>query len=184
MSTVTVFDTAGKLGDLGFVFDTAAPSWTLDAGAGKLIPAATGRAHGLWSKAAGDGRYRCLARWGTTDTTTQEYAPFVLGARIARSGGNFTGVYVEAFRPASGTKQLRLQQYTGVGAETKLLASVTRTWGWTIWYWVELEIDGAVVKARLYPEAGPAPDWQVQASTSVTGASGTASVPAGFRCRG
>ena len=171
-STVTVFDAAAKLGDLGFVFDTAAPGWAQENNYGRLIPAATGRAHGLWSKAAGDGRYRCLARWAATETTGPDYAPFVLGARIARSGGNFTGVYVEAFRPASGTKRLRLQQYTGVGAETRLLASVTRTWAWTIWYWVEIEIDGAAVKARLYPEAGPIPDWQVAASTSVTGAGG------------
>ena len=94
----------------------------------------------------------------------------MLGARIAKSGANFTGLYVEAFRPASGNKNLQLVQYTGAGTATTRVALVRPNWVWNTWYWVELELDGAAVKARIYPEAAAAPAWQLVATTTVTGA--------------
>ena len=178
-STRTVFDAAARLAELGFVSAGAAPAWSYPGGYARLVPAATSRTHGDWAKAAGDGLYRCLARWTVPNTADVGTSPFVLGARIARSGANFTGLYVEAFRPASGAKHLQLVQYTGAGTATTRLALARPDWAWNTWYWVELELDGAAVRARIYPEAAAAPAWQLAASTTVTGpgAFGPGSLP-------
>lgn len=179
-ATTSVFDTAERLGDLGFVFDAAAPAWAFEAGGwARLVPAATGRVHGAWARAAGDGLYRCLARWNSASSTVVGNVPFVFGARIARSGDDFTGVFVETYR-TSGIKLLRLQQYTGAGAAATLVASAAPGWVWNSWYWIEMELDGASVKARLYPEAAAAPDWQLQARVNAGDLAGGAEAAGAF----
>ncbi len=43
-------------------------------------------------------------------------------------------------------------------------------WAWDAWHWVELEIEGTNVRARVYPEAAAAPDWQIAGTTDQTAA--------------
>jgi hypothetical protein len=179
-SMATSYDAAAKLADMSFVSQGAAPAWSFQAGGfARLVPAATSRTHGAWSKAGGDGRYRCLARWTAPNTADAGASPFVLGARIVKSGANFTGLYVEAFRPASGAKNLQIVQYTGAGVATTRLALARPNWAWNTWYWVELELDGAEVRARIYAEAAAVPAWQVAAAATATGpgAFGPGTVP-------
>ena len=59
------------------------------------------------------------------------------------------------------------------------MALVRPNWVWNTWYWVELELAGAAVKARIYAEADAAPAWQLVATTTVTGsgAFGPGSLP-------
>jgi hypothetical protein len=178
-SMATSYDAAGKLADLSFVSQGAAPGWSFQGSFARLVPAATSRTHGAWSKAGGGGRYRCLARWTAPNTADAGASPFVLGARIVKSGANFIGLYVEAFRPASGAKTLQIVQYTGAGVATTRLALARPNWAWNTWYWVELELDGAEVRARIYAEAAAAPAWQVAATTTAAGpgAFGPGAVP-------
>jgi hypothetical protein len=167
----TVFDATAKLDEVSFVHEGAAPSWTLKGGIlARLEPAATGRVHGNWSLGGGDGLYRALARWNSTNTGVNGSSPFLFGARIARSGTNFGGLYVEATKVSGTERQLRLLQYTGAGSATTLLASTSSDWVWYTWYWFEMEVAGTSVKARLYAEDAQAPAWQLQATTTHTAA--------------
>ena len=168
----SVFDAAASLEAVSFVYEDAAPSWTLKSALGRLVPAATGRVHGRWSLAGGDGLYRCLVRWNATDTGKNGAAPFLFGARIAKAGANFTGCYVDAARISGTEWQLRLLQYTGAGTATTLRGSVVSPWVWFTWYWFEMELAGTAVKARLYAEDALAPAWQLQATTTHTAAGG------------
>ena len=79
-STVTAFDAGDRLGELGFVAEAAAPAFTQEAGFARLVPALASRVHGDWKKAIGDGRYRCLARWGGADAADGQPAVLALGA--------------------------------------------------------------------------------------------------------
>ncbi len=55
-------------------------------------------------------------------------------------------------------------------------------WNWDTWCWVEVEVAGTSVKARIYAEAAAAPDWQLTGTTDQTapGAFG----PGGFSRNG
>jgi hypothetical protein len=166
----TTFDSAGALAELGFLHSGPAPFLTFETGGfARLVPAATGRLHGAWSRAAGDGLYRALVRWGAKNIAATGYVPFAFGARIRLDGANFSGVYVEAYRPSGGFKRLRILEYTGAGDASRLLHSATPGWSWDTWYWVEMAVAGDAVKARLYPEAAAAPAWQVETTTTATG---------------
>jgi hypothetical protein len=132
------------------------------------VPAATGRVHGDWSLGGADGLYRALVRWNSTNTGANGASPFLFGARIARAGADFTGLYVEASRISSAERQLRLLQYTGAGTATTLLASTPSPWVWFTWYWFEMEVAGGSVKARLYAQDAEAPAWQLEATTTHT----------------
>lgn len=167
----SVFNAAAALADLGFVAEGAAPAWALKGGTqARLTPAATGRTHADWKRAGGDGLYRALVRWNATNTGARGSSPFVFGARIARTGANFAGLYVEATRISGTERQLRLQQYTGAGTATTLLATAVNDWVWYSWYWFEMELRGAAVKARLYARDTAAPAWQLEATTTHTAA--------------
>ena len=169
-STRTVFDVPAKLAEMRFLSQVTRPAWTYEAaGFARLVPPASDRAHGDWSKAGGDGRYRCLVRWNTASLATGNVSPFVFGVRVRQVGGNFTGVYINAFQPNSGTRLLRLHQFTGAGTATTVVASAAPGWEWNIWYWLEVELAGASIKARLYAEGAAAPAWQLAGTTSVTG---------------
>jgi hypothetical protein len=178
---VSGFDAPAALGDVSFLYNNGdAPSWTQQPeGYARLVPGPVSRAHGTWSKAAGDGRYRCLVRWSTITTNQTGARPFSFSARLARTNSNWSGLKVDAFQPSAGVRNLEISQYTGSGTTATILATATSVgWQWNIWYWVELEVDGTSVKARLYPEAAAAPAWQVAATTtwSAAGAFG----PGGF----
>ena len=167
----TVFDAAEKLDELRFIHEGAAPSWTLKGGLqARLEPATTGRVHGDWRFGGGDGLYRALVRWNSTNTGVNGSSPFLFGARIAQSGADFSGLYAEVTKVSGTERQLRLLQYTGAGSATTLLASTSSAWVWYTWYWFEMEVAGASVKARLYAEDAAAPDWQLQATTTHTAA--------------
>ncbi len=49
-----------------------------------------------------------------------------------------------------------------------IVATASVGWQWNSWYWIEVELDGTSVKARLYPEADAAPDWQVAGTVTYT----------------
>jgi hypothetical protein len=166
----TVFSEEATLPEMRFLATGAAPAWTFDPAQGfaRLVPATTGRTHGLWSKAGGDGRYRMLARWSALNSTAGENEPFVFGARLGQAGGNFTGVFLEAFRPGgTSAKRLRILEYTGRGIETVERAAAVSNWVWGTWYWVEVEIAGSRIRARYHAETAEAPDWMIEAETTV-----------------
>jgi hypothetical protein len=182
-STVTAFDAAGRLGELGFIADVA-PSWSQEAGFARLVPSGWSGVVGDWSKALGDGRYRCLARWGGATTPQTVNRPFWFSARFRRIDGNCFGVRADLFEKANGERLLQLQQYTGAGTTTAVIAAAAVVgWAWDAWQWVELEIDGTAVRARVYPEGGAAPDWQIAGTTDQTapGAFGPGGQPGGGR---
>ena len=160
----TAFDAASALAEMGFVAEGPAPGWSLDAGGfARLVPAGIGATHGDWSRAAGDGRYRALVRWTAAAAVDR---PFCLSARLTRSGADFRGLRAEAFLNSStSTNRLELRQYLGSGTTSRQLGVATVGWANDAWYWVELELDGATLRSRLYAEAAAAPDWQVVATT-------------------
>ena len=181
-ATSSIFDADERLADLAFVAQGAAPDWKMNrTDFARLVPGTEGRVHGEWHLAGGDGLYRCLARWNSKNVRFNGFSPFVFGARIAKSGADFSGLYVEASRTSGVLRQLRIQQYTGVGDTVTELAAVASDWVWYNWYWFEMEIVGGEVKARLYPETAVAPDWQVSAATAQTqaGAFGPSAFPIG-----
>ena len=181
-ATTSIFDAEDKLADLRFIAQGDAPDWTMNrTHFARLIPGTTGRTHGDWRLAGGDGLYRCLARWNSKNVRFNGFSPFVFGARIARDGADFSGLYIEACRVSPTLRQLRVQQYTGTGDGVAELGAATSDWVWYNWYWIEMKILGDAVKARLYPEAAVAPDWQVTARTTSTeaGAFGPGAFPIG-----
>ena len=180
-SMATEFTQTAALGTMSFLATGAAPAWSLDAPAGpaRLAPATTGRTHGIWAGAGGDGLYRMLVRWSAANSTAGGNEPFVFGARLAQAAGNFTGVYLEAFRPAGASnKYLKILEYTGRGTETVERAAVVSNWVWGTWYWVEVAVQGTRIRARYYAESAPAPDWMIAAETAAPAGSGTS--PGGF----
>ena len=175
---------ANRLGELGFISDAAAPSCSQEAGFARLVPALTRRVHGDWKKALGDGRYRCLARWGGAAAADGQPAVLALGALPPGRAAIAFGVRADIFETASGQRQLQLRQYTGAGTATAVIAAAAVVgWAWDAWQWVELEIDGTMVRARVYPEAAAAPAWQIVGTTDQTaaGAFGPGGQPASGR---
>ena len=68
---------------------------------------------------------------------------------------------------SASNRQLQLRQFTGGSDGSLALGSgVAVGWAWDEWHWVEMAVQGAEVRARIYPEAGPVPDWQVTASAT------------------
>ena len=166
--SASVFDVAAALTDMQFVFRTAAPSWTLDAGGfARLVPAANSdRAHGNWALARGDGRYRCLLRSSPVTSSSNDVYAFGFIGRMTKTGTNFLGVRAEAVLRATSVRALEIRQYTGVGGATSTLAATQVPWEWDAWHWLEMEFDGDTLRARLYPEADPAPAWQLTRKTT------------------
>ena len=56
----------------------------------------------------------------------------------------------------NGTTRLDLGSTAGTGGAVGLAAAAV-AWANDAWYWVEVALDGASVRARLYPEAAAAP---------------------------
>ena len=167
-SSVTVFDAAAKLGDVTFLSAPAAPTWAYDAGGfAQLQPSPEGWAHGAWTKAAGDGRYRCLARWSMQSKTVER--PFTVSGRVRQVNGNLFGIRLDAYATTNGERRLELRQYTGAAGESVELASVVVNWATATWTWVELEVEGTSVKGRIYAEAATTPDWQATGTTNQVG---------------
>lgn len=168
-STRTVFDAGPALGDVTFLWKGGAPAWTHQPeGFARLVPSLAGQAHGVWAKAAGDGLYRCLARWsGASDPQTVN-RPFSFGARLRKVGTSFFGIRIEAFEISRTSRQLQLRQYTGGGDGSTAIASAPVAWNWDAWTWIEVEVAGNLIKARLYPETAAAPAWQAEGVTNQT----------------
>jgi hypothetical protein len=176
-STASVFDTAAALGELALLY-YGAPAWSLQPeGFARLAPVKGGRVHSAWSKATGDGRYRCLARWSAA-TDQGGARPFSFNARLSKVKPGWDGLKVDALQASDGTRSLEIAQYVTADTKASVLATAAVAWQWDAWYWIEVEVDGGSVRARLYPEAAAAPDWQVAATTSFTSAG--AFGPGGF----
>jgi hypothetical protein len=151
-STVTVFDAAAKLGDLTFLWGSAVPAWSYATGGfGQLQPSPEGWAHGAWKKAAGDGRYRCLARWSMPNTVER---PFTLSGRVRQENGNLFGIRLDAYATTNGERRLELRQYTGAAGESVEIASVVVNWATAVWTWVELEVEGTSVNPGAFGPGG------------------------------
>lgn len=178
--TSSDFSTAAALGDMRFLANNSeVPSWTLQGeGHARLVTGATSRVHGLWSRAPGDGRYRCLARWSTATPNAAGARPFSFGGRLGKVKSNWSGIKVDALQTSATSRSLEIAQYTGAGTAVTVLGTATVGWLWNAWHWFELEVDGTLVRARLYPEAAAAPDWQVSGTTSFTSSGGYG--PGGF----
>jgi hypothetical protein len=175
--TASVFDAAAALGDLVPLALGGEAGWTAGDGHARLVPPAGGRVHGDWAHAAGDGLYRCLARWEAADRAAIP-RPFCLSARLTRSGDDVGGIRLEPHAAADGRRRLELRDYTGSGTASVELAGAEAAWEWGAWHWVELELEGAAVRGRIYPASAPAPAWQVEA---LTGQAGPGAVgPGGF----
>ena len=183
-AVASVFDAAARLDDLAFLYQDAAPSWTQRSRA----RAAGARRHRAGPRPVEPRRRRRplprQVRWNATDTSKAGASPFLFGARIVKSGTNFTGLYVEAARISGTERQLRLLQYTGAGTATALRGSVVSAWVWFTWYWFEMEVVGTSVKARFYAEdATEVPAWQLVATTTTAataaGAFGPGALPLG-----
>lgn len=182
------FTAAAALGSLSFIGANAGlMSLTHDAAGGytRLVTPASGRVHGNWAHAAGDGRIRVLARWTAPNPAGAPYSPFLLGARVSvDDGGNWRGLVLEALQPAAGSRRFRALAFTGSGSTTTSLAAIDAAWAWDTWYWVELETAGSSLRGRFYPETAPVPDWQLVAALPATapasgGATGPAALPQG-----
>ena len=163
----TAFDAAAALAEMSFLAVGAAPTWSLDAGGfARLVPAVEGATHGLWSRSAGDGRYRALVRWSAEAAIDR---PLSFTARLAATGSgtatSFAGLRLDALLSGS-TTLLELRQYAGSGTASTQLAVAPVAWANDVWTWIEVELEAAAVRARLYPEAAAVPDWQIVATTT------------------
>lgn len=167
-SSATVFDRDASLAEMSFL-STQAPAWFQVAdGYARLIPATAARAHGVWSKARGDGLYRTLVRWSGATLAPSLDRRFSFGARVRKLGNDWSGIRVETFATSTGDRRLHIREYTGTSGVTRSLDTVTVGWAYDTWYWVEVEVLGTSIKGRLYPEGGTAPAWQVAAATTQT----------------
>lgn len=176
--TASDFRSVEALADFKPLYYTA-PSWTLEPeGFGRLVPAPKARTHGNWTKAQGDGRYRALARWSAPKTTLSNTRSFSFNGRLSKGGSGWIGFRVDVLQPSAGVRALEISEYVSGTTDATVLATAPVGWEWDRWHWVEVEVDGATVRARLYPEADAAPGWQVVAATTIT-ASG-AFGPGGF----
>lgn len=177
----TVFDNVNDLPDLALVAGSSPATITLQDQTVVRIAASSGRIHTAWAgaDALGDGRYRCLFRL-PQDAASVLDRRFGFSARIARStAGDWNGIRLEVYE-TGGSFKLHLREYTGVGGNTRLLATQTASWTYGVWHWLELEIAGSSVKGRVYPEGGDAPDWQLMAAVvgNIDGAFGPHMFPA------
>jgi hypothetical protein len=178
-STVTVFDKPESLADIGFIAESQPPEWSFeDAGHARLVPFSSGRLHGDWNKATGDGVYRCLVRWNPVEGHEELARPFCFSARVTKEGKTFNGIRLSPYMATSTATGLELREYKGLSTASRGLGAKLVPWEWGVWYWVELEVSGTSLRARLYPENADAPDWQVTAQTTHTGAG--AFGPGGF----
>lgn len=159
-ATATQFDKAARLDELSFLSEAAAPAWSFDPSGFARLAGGAGRAHGDWAHARGDGRYRTLARWSAGRAAAAAARPFSFTGRLARTRAS--GLCVDAAQ-SQNMRLLELRQYTGGGTVSTLIAAADVAWRWDAWFWIEAEFDGPTVRARLYPEAATAPDWQIVA---------------------
>lgn len=176
----TDFDTPESVLEMSFV-TWLAPEWGLNPGGfARLKPSTGSRAHGAWVKAQGDGLYRCLVRWSGADLEYSLDRRFSFGARIARSGSDWFGVRVDAYVTSAGAPRLQLRDYTGAKGATRTLATTDAPWSFDAWHWLDVEVAGPSVRARVYSEAAATPDWQLSATTTQTapGAFGPGGFPA------
>lgn len=177
----TDFNTQESLTEMSFL-TWAAPEWGLHAsGFARLKPSPASRAHGAWTKAAGDGLYRTLVRWSGADFEYSLDRRFSFGARIGRTGSDWFGIRVDAYLSSTGVRRMQLRDYTGVKGVTTTLATTDAPWSFDAWHWLDVEVVGTSVKARIYPEAATVvPDWQLGATTTQTapGAVGPGGFPA------
>ena len=171
------FDAAAKLADLVFVQRAVAPSWTFDAaGHGVLVPGKPSDITlGDWQGVSGDGRYRALVRITHSGVTSayNRSRPFGINGRISRDAdGNWRGVRIELDRRVSGATSFEIREYQARGEESTLIATAAAPWDYGAWLWVEAEFEGQEARARLYPEAAQAPDWQARVTLGLPAAPG------------
>jgi hypothetical protein len=166
-ATRTAFDMRTALDDVSFLYQSAAPAWSFNTnGFARLTAGADDRAHGVWALARGDGRYRALARWTAGAASPGQSRPFGLIGRMTKTGDDFRGVRVDAVLQVGGARVLQIRDYDGAGVAATTRGAAPVAWAWNVWQWFEAEFDGATVRARIWPETGPVPDWQIVATTA------------------
>jgi hypothetical protein len=163
-ASVTVFDSEEALGELAFLTAGAVPSWEIhDEGFARLVVPAQGLAYGDWVLARGDGIYRCLARWTAADATAPGTA-FTLSGRMVQSEAGLAGIRLDLVQDGPARRLVLREEGGSLGGEDRVTEAETG-WQWGEWHWVELLLDGATVRGRVYPEDAAAPDWQVHGRT-------------------
>ena len=95
------------------------------------MPASEGATHGLWSRSAGDGRYRALVRW---TAAASDDRPLSFTTRFAKVGSDFRGLRLNALN-SSGAPRLDLRQYSGAGVASVTLAGAAGAWANNVWTW-------------------------------------------------
>ncbi len=176
----TTFNSEESLAAVSFITPTA-PSWTFNPeGYGRLVLATKSRAHGNWTGARGDGIYRTLVRWSGASLSASVDRRFTFGARVRLEGLAWYGVRVETFATSAGDRRLHIREYSGDANSFVSLATVSVGWDYDTWYWLDVEVAGSSIRARLYPELSGAPDWQAVATTTqlAPGAFGPGGFPA------
>ena len=177
----TVFDVESSLADLVIHEGSATPELEFEAvGFARLTPSVAGRVHSDWTKKRADGLYRCLMRWNGQELDYSFSRRVGISGRIRREGTNWLGLRLEVYRKSDGQGQLHLREYTGDGGKTNQLATVDSDWSFNNWHWLELDLAGAQIRARLYGETQRPPSWQILANTNqlVEGAFGPHAFPA------
>ena len=136
--------------------------------------------HGDWSGAGGDGLYRCLFRVRGGLPAAIDRRLLVRGADPARRRTTGTGCGWSSSRPRAGDRRIHIREYAGALGTTQSLATTPASWDYDAWTWLEVEVAGATVRGRVYPEGAAAPAWQVEASTTQLdgGAFGPGAFPA------
>ena len=182
-TTQTVFESVDALASMSHLYYVEL-EWSLESEASltfaRLVPASNSRAHGDWTKARGDGLYRTLLRWSGDELDYSLNRRMSFGARVAKTGADWTGIRIDAYKTSDGASKLHAREYVGSKGNTTQLATTDVAWEYGAWCWLDVQVVGDVVKARLYPEDSTAPDWQIVVKTTqlANGAFGPGGFPA------
>lgn len=168
-TSVSEFTSEAALADLGFVYPAGHRGWNLKSNEfGRLMTPADAPAHGEWNKAGGNGTYRCLFRLLGANLAPSPDRRFCFGARVRMEGQDFHGTRIDLY--ADKGPKIAISDYTGSGTATHAIAIADSGWQHGMWYWLDVSIAGARVRARVYPEGSAAPDWQITGMTAAKGA--------------
>ncbi len=171
VAAASEFASKAALFELSFVHPIEYQGWNLKSNAfGRLQTPPDAPVHGDWSKAGGDGVYRCLFRVLGAALPESPDRRFCFGARVRVDGNDFHGTRIDLY--TDDEAKIEIRDYTGSGSTSTVIASESSDWQHGSWCWLDVSIVGSSVKARVYPERGEAPAWQVAGTTAATGAGG------------
>ncbi len=163
-ASTTAFDDPRAVERLGFI-GALPPRVSGQDGFVRITPHPEARTHGAWTEARGDGIYRALVRWSGADLPPSLERRICLGLGVSRYAGAYGGVRVDVWRTLEGAPRLGIREYIEDKARTVGLAMCAADWSQDAWHWIEAEVRGASVRARVYAEGTTAPDWRIRAET-------------------